>query len=376
MKVAIVHDWLSQSGGAEQVLEVLHQMYPQAPIYTSVYVQDRMPPAYRRWDIRTSFMQRIPLVKNYLQPFFFLYPLAFQRMYLADYDLVISNSSGFCHGVVVSPSTCHINYCLTPPRFLWNVEHYLEREQMGSLLKQLLPWLVRPLRDWDFAVAQRVSHFVGISQAVVGRIKKCYGRDAALIYPPVDTSRFSPTAETDDYFLIVSRLVPYKRVDLAVRAFNELGLPLLIVGEGRDRKALEAMAQPNIRFLGRFPFADVQRLLPRCRAFIFPGEEDFGIAPLEAQAAGRPVIAYAAGGALETVIDGETGLFFTQPTPESLIEAILRFQGKTFDSVPIRRHAERFDTRRFIENLGGFVARQMAAHHPGATLVGKGKSDA
>ena len=361
MKVAIVHDWLTQSGGAELVLEVLHTMYPQAPVYTSVYAWDRMPPVYRDWDIRTSFMQRLPLVKRHHQPFLFFYPPAFQSMHLGDYDLVITNSSGFCHGVVVSPSTCHINYCLTPPRFVWNVEHYLQREQMEGLLKWVLPWLVRPLRGWDFKVAQRVSHFIGISQAVVERIRSCYGRDAALIYPPVDTRRFSPATEIGDYFLIVSRLVPYKRVDLAVKAFNELGLPLLIVGEGRDREALEAMAKPNVRFLGRLPLAEVQRLFPRCRAFIFPGEEDFGIAPLEAQASGRPVIAYAAGGALETVIEGETGTFFTQPTPESLMEAVQRISNQDFDGVRIRRHAERFDTQNFIREFSDFVARQMVA---------------
>lgn len=361
MKVAIVHDWLNQHGGAELVLEVLHQMFPQAPIYTSIYEPKAMPPAYRTWDIRTSIMQRLPWVKRHHQPFLPLYPLAFSRFELSDYDLVISNSSGFCHGVVTSRHTCHINYCLTPPRFLWLVERYLERERIARPVRWALHPVIAGLRTWDYAAAQRVNHFIGISQAVVERIATFYGRQAALIYPPVHTRRFScvPPSEVGDYFLVISRLVPYKRVDLAVQAFNELGLPLLIIGDGRDRGPLQRMARSNVRFAGRLPDEELRGLLARCRAFIFPGEDDFGIAPLEAQAAGRPVIAYAAGGALETVVVSRTGLFFHEASAAALAEVVRRFDQQDFDPQTIRCHAQTFDTEVFKAQFQAFVATKL-----------------
>lgn len=367
-KVAIVHDWLNQRGGAELVLDVLHQMYPDAPIYTSIYAADVMPDAYRGWDIRTSFMQRIPLATKHHQPFLPLYPFAFKNLDLSGFDVVISNSSGFCHSVPKRPGACHINYCLTPPRFLWHLPQYIERERIGGLPKRILPLLVSRLRAWDAAVTpQCVDYFVGISRAVVDRIRACYGREADLIYPPVDTGRFQPSADVRDYFLVVSRLVPYKRVDLAVHAFNELGLPLVVVGDGRDREALQEIAKPNVKFTGRLPDQDVKDLLAHCRAFIFPGEEDFGIAPLEAQAAGRPVIAYGAGGALETVVEGLTGHFFYEPTPEALADAVRIFDGAAFDSQALRQHAARFDTEVFKSTFGDYV-RQKVAEYRGRRL--------
>ena len=266
-RLAIVHDWLNQWGGAEQVLEVLHEMYPQAPIYTSLFAPEAMPIAYRAWPIRTSFMQHLPLARRHHQPFLPLYPLAFRSFDLSDYDLVISVSSGFCHGVATGPGACHINYCLTPPRFLWNLPQYLARERVDGVARWLLPGLVAVLRRWDCSAVKGVQHFIGISREVVARIQRTYGRPAALVYPPVNTHRFQPSAEIDDYFLVVSRLVPYKRVDLAVEAFSRLGLPLLVVGDGRDRPALEAIAAPNVRFLGRLPDEELPYLLSRCRAF-------------------------------------------------------------------------------------------------------------
>lgn len=363
MKVAIVHDWLNQRGGAESVLDVLHEMYPDAPIYTTIYDADAMPHSYRERDIRTSFMQHIPLAKKHHQPFLPLYPFAFQTFDLSGFDVVISNSSGFCHSVPTPPSTCHINYCLTPPRFLWSLPQYIERERIGGLAKWVLPRLVSRLRDWDAATAQQsVDYFVGISKAVVERIKNCYKRQADLIYPPVDTSRFQPSSQVKDYFLVVSRLVPYKRVDLAVRAFNGLGLPLLVVGDGRDRKALQEIAKPNVKFTGRLPDHEVKELLSKCRAFIFPGEEDFGIAPLEAQASGRPVIAFAAGGALETVVEGVTGRFFYEPTPEALAAVVQHFDDASFDSDTLRRHAHQFDTEVFKATFSEYVGQRVAEH--------------
>lgn len=362
MKAAIVHDWLNQNGGAEQVLTVLHEMYPSAPIYTSIYDPDAMPETYRHWDIRTSFMQNLPLVRKHHRPFLPLYPLAYERFDLSEFDLVISNSSGFCHGVLTQPHTCHINYCLTPPRFVWNLPQYLARERVNAAARKLLPWVNSYLRAWDLAASHRVDYFVAISRAVEARICKFYRRQASLIYPPVDTHRFELSPDIEDYFLIVSRLVPYKRVDIVVEALSQLGLSLLIAGDGRDRPRLEAMAKPNVHFLGRVAEEELPRMLARCRAFVFPGEEDFGIAPLEAQAAGRPVIAYSAGGALETVIDGVTGCFFPEQTADALAEVMRHFHDKDYDPATIRRHAQRFDTEVFKARFSAFVAEKMAEY--------------
>jgi glycosyltransferase involved in cell wall biosynthesis len=369
MKVALVHDWLNQYGGAELVLEALHDLFPEAPVFTSMYWPKAMPAAYAKWDIRVSFLDRLPLVKTHHQPFLGLYPLAFELHDLSDYDLVLSNSSAFCHGVLTRPDAVHINYCLTPPRFVWNFPQYAARERLGRLSRLVLPPLVSYLRTWDAVASNRVDHFIGISKAVVRRIRKWYRREAALIYPPVEVGRYRPATpdEVEDYYLIVSRLIPYKRVDLAVRAFSELGRPLVVVGGGRDLPALQKLAGPNVRFTGRVPAEDLVGLFARCRAFVFPGEEDFGIAPLEAQASGRPVLAYAGGGALETVIEGETGAFFAEPTWESLAAAVERFDPDALDPAAIRRHAERFDRAVFTHQLCAFideVTRHMGAASP------------
>lgn len=358
MKVAIVHDWLNQMGGAEGVLEVLMDMYPSAPLYTSVYWRERMPDAYKQWDIRTSFLDRWPLVKRKHQVFLPLYPLAFEQFDFAGYDVVISNKSGFCHGIITPPETLHICYCLTPTRYLWDTANYIRREGLGKLAQAALVPFLAQLRLWDRLAADRVDAFVAISQAVRQRIAKYYHRDAVVIYPPVHTDRFEPSAKQEDYYLVVSRLVPYKRIDLAVQAFNRLGKPLVIIGEGRDRKALEAIARPNITFLGRLPFEQVRDFMARCRALIFPGLEDFGITPVEAQAAGRPVIAFAGGGALDTVEDGRTGILFREQTPESLMETVARCQQMAFDPAALRANAERFSVAEFRRQLAAFVEKE------------------
>ncbi len=366
MRVALVHDWLNQNGGAERVLEALHALYPGAPVYTSLYAAERLPEAYRSWDIRTSFMQWLPLAKRRHQPFLPLYPLAFQGFDLSAFDVVISNSSAFCHCVPVAPGTLHINYCLTPPRFLWNLEHYLSRERVPGPVRALIPALAKRLRDWDARVApQRVSEFVAISRAVQERIQRVYGRESAIIYPPVETSDFTPGAAVEDYYLVASRLIPYKRVDLAVRAFTQLGLPLVVVGTGRDQAALQAIAGPSVRFEGWVSQDRLKALLAGCRGFIFPGEEDFGIAPVEAQASGRPVVAYAAGGALETVTEGVTGVFFHEPTADALAGAVRRAEATGWDRAAIRRHAEGYDTEVFKRAFTGFVEEQWARRRGG-----------
>ena len=360
--------WLNQYGGAERVLEVVHEMFPEAPVYTSMYWPEALPAGYRSWDIRTSFLNRLPLIKRHHQPFLALYPHGFETLDLDGYDLVLSVTSAFAHGVILRPEVTHICYCLTPARFLWQYAAYAQREQLGRLARAVLPFILSGLRTWDAVAANRVDHFIAISRAVQERIRKFYRRPSRIIYPPVRTAAFEVSGQVDDYYLVLSRLIPYKRIDLAVRAFNALGLPLVIVGDGRDRRALQRLAGPNVRFLGRLPDADVKRHLGRCRALIFPGEEDFGITPLEAQAAGRPVIAYAAGGALETVVEGITGAFFREPTPESLAEAVESFDPAACDPVAIRRQAERFDVTNFRGELSRFIAAAMG----GAELPGDG----
>ncbi len=364
MKLAIVFSWLNQYGGAERVLEVVHDMYPQAPIYTSVYRPEALPTRYREWDIRPSFMNRIPLARRKQQWFLPLYPLAFESFDLRGYDLVLSIPSGFAHGVLTSEHTRHVCYCLTPPRFLWNYHGYIEREGVGRLAQALMAPALKNLRLWDLAAANRVDRFVAISRTVRERIAKHYRRDAAIIYPPVDTDVAGGGADVPvgDYYLVTSRLVPYKRIDLAVRAFTELGLPLKVVGEGRDRAALERLAGPSVEFLGFVrDDAEVRRLMAGCKAFVFPGEEDFGLTPVEALSAGRPVIAYAAGGALDTVSDGRTGVLFDQPTSASLAAAVRRLEGLTFDATHLRAEAQRFGVPRFQRELDMLLQRELRA---------------
>jgi glycosyltransferase involved in cell wall biosynthesis len=356
VKVAIVHDWLNQMGGAEYVLEVVHELFPEAPIYTSIYWREFMPPAYRQWDIRTSFLDRWPLVKKNHQPFLPFYPLAFEQFDLSGYDLVISIKSGFCHGVITPPTTRHLCYCLTTTRYLWSYANYRAREGIG----RVADWVLRPfltyLRLWDRAAADRVDAFASISRAVQARVAKYYRRESVIIHPPVAVEHFTPGQEPPgDYYLIVSRLIPYKRIDLAVRAFNELRLPLIIVGDGRDRDQLRALAGPTVEFRGRVGNEELLRLYRGCRAFIFPGEEDFGIAPVEAMACGRPVVAYAAGGALDTVQEGLTGTFFREATPSALAEAVRRCNDMRFDPAVIRAHAEQFQPARFKAEFMRFV---------------------
>ncbi len=365
LRVAIVCSWLNQYGGAERVLEVLHTMYPEAPVYTSIFWPEALPPSCRGWDVRPSLLNHLPLIHRHHQWFLPFYPYAFEQFDFSDYDLVLSVTSGFAHGIITGPKTLHICYCLTPPRFLWDYHNYMEREGFGRLVRLVIPLAVRHLQRWDRLAAGRVDEFVAISRVVRRRIGQVYGREAKVIYPPVEVERFALSQERGDYFLIISRLVPYKRIDLAVQAFGELGLPLWIIGDGRDRRALESMAAPNVRFLGRVPDEELGRYLSACRAFIFPGQEDFGIAPLEAQAAGRPVIAYAAGGALETVIEGRTGLFFHEATAESLAEAVEHLDDSRFDPAVIREHARQFDCAAFRRRFADFVREQYDAFRAG-----------
>lgn len=355
--IALVHDWLNQIGGAEDVLGTMSSMYAGAPIYTSMYWREGMPTAYRAWDIRTTWMDRLPGIYRHHQPYLPLYPAAFGGLDLSEYDIVLSNKSGFCHGVETGDAV-HVCYCLAPTRYVWDFESYAAREALPGALKVGLRPLIRTLRRWDYRAAQGVDHFVAISQEIQERIRRYYRRESTVIHPPVETGRFAPATDHDDYYLIVSRLVPYKRIDLAIEAFNQLGRPLVIAGEGRDRDSLEALAGPTVTLLGYVPDEDLPQLFARCRAYILPGVEDFCIAPVQAQAAGRPVIAYGAGGTLDTVIDGETGTFYSEQTAEALAACVRSFDPDTISPDTCRANAERFDTAVFRERLRRFVQRE------------------
>jgi glycosyltransferase involved in cell wall biosynthesis len=314
MRVAIVHDYLNQYGGAERVLEALHDLYPDAPVYTSIYDPAAMPDRYRRWDIRTSWMQRLPGWRRGFRAYFLLYPSAFESFDLSGYDLILSSSSAYAKGIIPPPGGRHICYCHTPMRFAWRTDSYVEREGIGRRRRLVLSILLTYVRLWDVATTPRVDAFVANSREVARRIRRYYNREATIIPPPVDLPPYRPRP-AEDFYLSGGRLIPYKRLDLAVRALSALRLPLKIFGAGRDRAALESIAAPNVEFLGQVSEERLRELFARCRAFIFPGEEDFGITPLEAMAAGRPVIAYAAGGALDSLVDGVTGRFFHEQSP-------------------------------------------------------------
>ena len=373
-RIALVHDWLNQIGGAENVLSELVSLFPKAPVYTSMYAPEQMPDRYREWDIRTSFMQKLPGVTVYHQPYMPVYPQAFGRTDLSDYDLVLSNKSGFCHGVQTTREgkrAIHVCYCLTPTRFLWLYDYYREREQIGGATSMLLQPLLAALRRWDFAAAQRVDHFIAISSEIQRRILKIYGRESVIIHPPVDTTYFTPkpTATVGDYYLIVGRLIPYKRVDLAIDAFHHLPHEkLIVVGDGRDRAELTATAPDNVTFLGRQSDERVRELLQHCKAFIFPGLEDFGIAPVEAMSAGRPVIAYAGGGALDTIVPGVTGELFAQQTVESLLDVLRNFDVCTYRIDDCRAQAEKFNTENFRYKLLSFIEGVLAGKRPNYVL--------
>jgi glycosyltransferase involved in cell wall biosynthesis len=361
LKLGLVHDWLNQLGGAEDVLAVLHAMYPESPIYTSIYAQDVMPASYQDWDIRTLWLDKLPGIHRHHQPYLLVYPYAWGRLRLHDYDVVISNKSGFCHGFQHDDDTLHICYCLAPTRYVWQLESYISREGFGKPIELALRPLVSWLKRWDYAAAQRVDHFIAISTEIQQRIKTYYNRDSVIIYPPVDTLRFSkPNVEPEDYFLIVSRLVPYKRIDLAVQAATGLNLPLKIGGKGRDLDRLRGMAGPTVEFVGYVPDSELPELMARCRAFIVPGLEDFCITPVQAQAAGRPVIAFGGGGTLDTVIPGVTGEHFHEMTVESLAGVMEWFDASRYDSTTMRDHAATFDKSVFVSKIKTFVAEAYA----------------
>lgn len=378
MRIALVHDYLVQYGGGERVLEALCELFPRAPIYTLVYDEKNILGAFKDRMIRTSFLQKIPLARSKHRLFPLLMPLAIEEFDLGKYDLVISSSNSYAKGI--NTTSTHICYCHTPMRYAWDDCHkYLREFGYPSILKKIVPFAMNYIRVWDRISAERVDHYIANSRCVANRIKKYYRKDSNIIYPPVDISRFRINSKIENYFLIVSRLLPYKRFDIAIQAFKKLGAPLKIIGEGPDEKRLKKMAHGanNIEFLGRLPDNKVVEYFSKCQAFIFPSEEDFGIVQVEAMASGRPVIAYRAGGALEIVEEKKTGLFFNEQTPESLEQALIGFKSVNFDPDVIRESAKRFNKdvfkkkfKEFIEGLVGEIsARQSNIAYTSRTKI-------
>ncbi len=366
MRVAIAHEWLTTLGGSERVVETLLEQYPGAPVYTTFLSDRNLPESVDRWDVRTSFVQKLPFLHRISQRYIPLFPLAFESFDFTGYDVVITSSSACSKGVLTGPETLNICYCYTPLRYAW--QPHLDRRlgDANPMVRACNDLVVHYLRLWDRLASDRVDHFIAISEHVAARIAKFYRREAAVIYPPVDVKRFPVVDRARDYFLIVSRLVPYKHVELAVEAFTLLGLPLKVVGEGPERARLEAMAGPSVDFMGFVPEDDLPGLISGCLALIFPGEEDFGIVPVEAMAAGRPVIGLARGGLLESAVDGKTAVMFPDPSVESLIDAVSRFQPGDFDPDKLSRHAAKFSKERFKQEFSQFVdARLQAAGKSG-----------
>jgi len=359
MKIALVHDYLNQYGGAERVLEVFSNMFPDAPIYTLFYDEKLTGGKFKGKDIRTSFLQKIPYSRKYHQIFPMLMPVAAESFDLSLYDVVLSDSASFAKAVITKPSTLHICYLHTPLRYAWDKSHeYIEGFPLPRVIKYFAPFILSYLRVWDRDASRRPDLYLTNSQYVASRIRKYYNRESVVIHPPVSDQYFSQSVQKktpEDYFLMVGRLTPYKRFRMAVEVFNDLGEKLVIVGSGPEFKRLKKLAGPSITLTGTLYDEELKSYYDSAKALIFPQEEDFGIVVLEAMAAGKPVIALRAGGALESIREGETGIFFDEPTHESLKDAIKKFKQASFDSNQIIKHAQTFATSVFQEKIATYI---------------------
>ncbi len=357
-KIAIVHDYLAQDGGAERVLKSFHEIWPEAPIFVLFHDADKIP-YLKKESLTESFLSKFPFIRSHYQWYLPLMPVATERYRLHDFDVVLSSTSSFAKGVITSPDTLHISYCHTPPRYLWADTHqYMSDLPVSRVVKFFLPRLTSTMRLWDKMSADRVDHFIANSKTVQNRIQKYYRRTSEVIHPPVEVDTFSIKPTVNTYFVTGGRLVPYKSLDIAVQAFNRLRWPLKIFGIGPELARLRRMAKPHIEFVGKITDAEKAELLGSAQAFIHPQVEDFGITALESMAAGRPVIAYAQGGATETVLPGETGIFFHEQTWESLIDTLLSFKPEIWDPVKIREHAYRFSDSRFKQAMQEYVTNR------------------
>jgi glycosyltransferase involved in cell wall biosynthesis len=365
LRVAIVHYWFVGRAGGEKVVEALAELFPQADLFSLVADKETLAPILRARKLQTSFLQRIPGARKFHRHFLFLQAIALEQFDLSDYDLVISSEAGPAKGVITSPKTCHICYCHSPMRYIWDM-YPQYRRNMNPLVSAIFSLTAHYMRIWDFVSARRVDYFVANSKFVASRIRKYYGRESKVIHPPVETTAGNTDRVPGDYYLAVGRFVDYKRFDLAVRACTELNRELRVIGGGPQYKALRRMAGPTVKFLGEVSDLELRENLAGCRALLFPGEEDFGMVPVEAQSFGRPVIAYASGGVLETVrgslpgktpVDHPTGVFFAEQSVSSLKEAILDFESKRYDFRPetIREHSLQFDSAIFRARMAEFI---------------------
>lgn len=348
MKVAIVHYWLVGMRGGEKVIEALCRLYPEADIFTHVHVPEAMSDTIRRHKVQTSFINRLPKARKLYQKYLPLMPLALEQLDLRGYDLIISSESGPAKGIIPPPGSLHVCYCHSPMRYIWNMFHDY-RERSGFVTRAAMPLLAHYIRNWDAISANRVDHYIANSETVAARLHRYYRRASHVIHPPVDVEAFEvlPESEVEDYCLMVGELVGYKRPELAVEAFNRTGRRLVVIGGGEMLGELRRIARPNVTILGPQPFAALRHHYSRCRALIFPGEEDFGIVPVEAMASGRPVLAFRRGGATETVVDGVTGLFFDEQSMEAIIDAEERAAATSWQPAMIAAHARNFSSRVF-----------------------------
>ena len=355
-RIALVHDWLTGMRGGEKCLEVLCELFPEAPIYTLLHIKGAMSPLIESREIHTSFIQHLPLVEQKYRTYLPLFPFAIQSFDFSRFDVLISMSHCVAKGAKPRAGALHLCYCFTPMRYVYEMyDEYFGKTQAGAITRAGMAVIAPMLRLWDRSTASRVHQFVAISDHICKRIERHYGRDAKIIFPPVDTEKFRVSERNDGYYLIVSALVPYKKVDLAIQTFNKNGARLVIVGKGPEEEKLRRTAYSNIEFIGWKDDADLATLYGGCTALVFPGEEDFGIVPLEAMASGKPVIAFGKGGALETVEEGISGVFFYEQTVVALEDAVRRAASIRFDSVRINSRALQFSRGIFKQNLGNFI---------------------
>ena len=370
MKVAIVHDFIIKLGGAEKVLQVLHDIYPEAPIYTLLYDKEGTRRVFEKdgYKVITSSLQKMPaFIRKRSKLLITKYPQAIEEFNFDSFDLVISSSNSFAHGIITRPETLHICYCYSPTRYLWDWHHeyLMENDIKDGLLGRYIKSKLSQIRIWDRLSADRVDFYITQSKTVQERIKKYFRKNSIIIHPPSEISRIKLSSnKPKNFYLIVSRLTPYKKIDLAIEAFNELGLNLYVVGEGGDKSRLKKLAKSNIKFLGYVSDQKVYKLMGECRAFVFPGIEDFGLTPIETMAAGRPVIAYKKGGLTETVIDGKTGMFFKDNTSESLINTVKKFENNIniYKSADCRNQAEKFSQKIFVSKIKTTVTNLYNEH--------------
>lgn len=363
MRVALVHDWLTGMRGGEKALEVLCELYPQAPLFALVHVPGSLTPAIERLRPRTSFIQRLPMVRRYYRHCLPLFPAAIEQFDLDGFDLIVSTSHCAAKSIVKPGRARHLCYCFTPMRYAWDqFDAYFGADRIGTLASHAARPVMAAMARWDAATSGRADRYLAISHHVARRIRRYYNREATVVYPPVDTAFFQPDQTSPGpFFLIVSALVPYKRVDLAIEAARRAGVPLRIVGEGPELTRLRRQAGPSVELLGYRTNDEIRALYREAAAVVLPGEEDFGIVPVEAQACGRPVVALARGGALETVVDGETGVLVREPTAEALADGMRRVTRARLDPATIRRHAEEFGRARFAARMLASIEETMNA---------------